>query len=106
MAKKLFVGGVDRNAPADTVKQMLTDEFAKFGEVSDVAVITDRMTGGLRGFAFVEMPNDAEATAAIEGINGTVIEGITFRNITVNEAQPREERPRRDFNRGGYDNNR
>lgn len=64
--------------------------FSNYGEVSSVNLITDRETGRSKGFGFVEMPNDNEAMAAIEGLNGTDLGG---RNINVNQARPREERP-------------
>ena len=67
----------------------LRAEFEAFGSVSKVNLVTDRDTGRPRGFAFVEMDNDSEAKAAIEGLNGKDIAG---RNVTVNEARPREQR--------------
>lgn len=72
--------------------------FEPFGDVSAVHVIMDRETGRARGFAFVEMPSAEEAKEAIENVNGTEICG---RAVTVNEARPREERPRRGGG-GGY----
>lgn len=63
--------------------------FENYGTVSTVNIITDRETGRSKGFGFVEMPNDNEALAAIEGLNGTDLGG---RNINVNQARPREER--------------
>lgn len=63
--------------------------FENFGTVSSVNIIKDRETGRSKGFGFVEMPNDDEAHAAIEGLNGTDMGG---RNINVNAARPREER--------------
>ena len=63
--------------------------FENYGTVSTVNIITDRETGRSKGFGFVEMPNDSEALAAIEGLNGTDLGG---RNINVNQARPREER--------------
>ena len=70
--------------------------FGEYGEVSSANIITDRETGRSRGFGFVEMPNDAEARQAIEALNGTSHDG---RELVVNEARPREERPNR--NGGG-----
>jgi len=75
----------------------LEAEFAAYGAVSKVSVITDRETGRPRGFAFVEMASDAEAQSAIERLNGKDIAG---RNVTVNEARPRESRPRDGGGRG------
>ncbi|MCI0619556.1 RNA-binding protein [Candidatus Wolfebacteria bacterium] len=89
MAKKLFVGGL----PFTTTEQELEEAFAKAGTVVSVAIITDRMTGRSKGFGFVEM-EDADAAAAIDMWNGKEFGG---RNLTVNEARPREERPRRDY---------
>ena len=65
--------------------------FGEYGEVSSANIITDRETGRSRGFGFVEMPNDAEARQAIEALNGQDLGG---RKAVVNEARPREERPR------------
>lgn len=63
--------------------------FENYGTVDSVNLITDKETGRSKGFGFVEMPNDNEARAAIEGLNGTDLGG---RNINVNMARPREER--------------
>ena len=67
----------------------VTAAFKNYGEVSSVRIITDRDTGRSKGYGFVEMPNDNEATAAIEGLNGSALDG---RNINVNQARPREDR--------------
>lgn len=72
--------------------QSLEELFAQFGEVASARVITDRSSGRSKGFGFVEMPNDDEANAAIEEYNDKEIDG---RKLRVNEARPREERPRR-----------
>ncbi|MAX23550.1 MAG: RNA-binding protein [Phycisphaeraceae bacterium] len=80
---KIYVG----NIPFSTTEDSLSAEFGAFGEVEDVALITDRETGRPRGFAFVTMANDEEAKKAIETLNGTEVGG---RTITVNEARPRE----------------
>jgi len=74
----------------------------QFGEVSSVNIITDRMTGQSKGFAFVEM-EDAGAQAAIDKLNQTDLGG---RSITVNEARPREERPAGGPRRGGFGGDR
>ncbi len=87
--KKLFVG----NLPYKTADTDLKDMFSKAGEVSEAVVIMDRERGLSKGFGFVTMTNDAEADAAIEMWNGKDIEG---RALTVNEARPQEDRPRRD----------
>jgi RNA recognition motif-containing protein len=79
---KLYVG----NLSFSTTEEALQNEFSAHGQVEEVAVITDRDTGRPRGFAFVTMSNDGEAQAAIEGLNGTELDG---RTITVNEAKPK-----------------
>lgn len=91
---KLFVGGL----PFATTDEELSELFSAHGTVSYAKVITDRETGRSKGFGFVEFENDDEGKAAEKAMNGTEIGG---RSITVNEARPREERPRRDFNGGG-----
>jgi len=90
MSKKLFVGGLSWN----TSDEGLTDAFAKFGEVSEAKVITDRETGRSRGFGFVTFAEGADADAAMAEMDGSTLDG---RNIRVNEAH---DRPRRD--RGGF----
>jgi len=91
---KLYVG----NMSYSTSETELNDAFAQFGTVSSVNVITDRDTNRPKGFAFVEMSNNAEAQAAIEGLNGKSLGG---RAIVVNEAKPREDRPARTGGNGG-----
>ncbi len=88
MATKLYVGNISYN----TNDNSLRDAFAKFGAVVSAQVLMDKMTGRSRGFGFVEMENDADAQAAINGLNGQDLDG---RNLTVNVARPREERPMR-----------
>jgi cold-inducible RNA-binding protein len=75
----------------------LREAFEQFGEVSSCSVITDKFSGRSKGFAFVEMPNDDEAQAAINALDETELDG---RTIVVKKAEPRENRPPRD-NRGG-----
>ena len=70
----------------------LRDAFAEFGEVSRANVIMDRDTGRSKGFGFVEMPDNAQAEAAINGLNEKPLSG---RAIRGNDARPREDRPRR-----------
>lgn len=94
MAKKLYVGGLSYS----TVENGLKDLFSQAGTVETATVITDRMSGRSKGFGFVEMSTDEEAQKAVEMFNGKELEG---RTITVNEARPMEERPKRDFDRGG-----
>ena len=90
--KKIYVG----NLPFSCDDAELQSMFEPHGAVRSAAVIMDRETGRSRGFGFVEMESDAEASAAIEKLNGTDSGG---RPLTVNEAKPREERPQR---RGGW----
>jgi RNA recognition motif-containing protein len=89
MAKRLYVG----NLSYQTDSSQLQELFAQHGQVISAQVISDRDTGRSKGFGFVEMASDDEATAAINALNGQPFEG---RNITVNEARPREDRG------GGY----
>lgn len=77
------------NLPYTTGDDELRSQFEAFGAVDSATVIKDRDTGRSRGFGFVEMPNDSEAQAAIEELNGTDMGG---RPLTVNEARPRGER--------------
>ncbi len=86
MGNKLYVGNL-----ADSVRdESLQSAFGQFGTVTSAKVRMDRETGRSKGFGFVEMGSDAEAQAAINGMNGQPLEG---RPIVVNEARPREERP-------------
>lgn len=89
MAKKLYVGGLSYS----TNDAGLRAAFEKVGKVLSATVIIDRMSGRSKGFGFVEMENDAEADAGIEMYDGKELDG---RKVTVNEARPMEERPRRD----------
>jgi len=86
VGNKLYVG----NLAYSVRDQDLQDAFAEFGAVSSAKVMMDRETGRSKGFGFVEMGSDAEAQAAINGLNGQPVAG---RAIVVNEARPREERP-------------
>ena len=79
---KIYVGNLNFQSGED----QLRDLFAEFGEIEEVAVITDRDTGRPRGFAFVSMPDDSQAQAAIEALNGKEFDE---RTLTVNEARPR-----------------
>ena len=85
---KIYVGNLSY-ASAD---EDLRKAFEQFGTVDSVDVISDRGTGRSRGFGFVEMGDEAQARAAIEGLNGKELDG---RNINVNEARPRPDRPER-----------
>ena len=92
---RIYVG----NLSFRTTQQELEDLFTNYGSVQEAAVVTDRETGRSRGFGFITMPEDTEANAAIEGLNGTEIEG---RTLTVNEARPKTDRPRSGGGGGGY----
>ena len=83
--KKLYVGGLPYSVSESDLNQL----FSPHGTVESANVITDRDTGRSKGFGFVEMSAQSEAEAAMEALNGTDLEG---RNITVNEAKPRENR--------------
>ncbi len=95
MAKKLYVG----NLAWATTDESLKNAFAAAGQVESATVITDKMSGRSRGFGFVEMANDDEATKAIEMFNGKDLDG---RKITVNEARPMEARAPRGESRGNW----
>ena len=86
----IYVG----NLSYGTTDQSLEEVFTEFGAVSSSRVITDRDTGRSKGFGFVEMADDGEANTAIEDLNDKEIDG---RKLRVNEARPREERPRRRY---------
>jgi RNA recognition motif-containing protein len=86
MGNKLYVG----NLAYSVRDESLQSAFGQFGTVTSAKVMMDRETGRSKGFGFVEMGSDAEAQAAINGMNGQPLEG---RPIVVNEARPREERP-------------
>ena len=81
--KSLFVG----NMSFQTTESELRELFAPFGQVTRVHMAMDRETGRARGFAFIEMPNDAEAAAAMTALDGKEVGG---RNLKVNEARPKE----------------
>ena len=76
------------NLSYDVTEEDLRQAFESFGQISAVRVITDRDSGRSKGFGFVEMPNDTEAQAAINGLNGQDLQG---RTLKVNEARPRSE---------------
>jgi RNA recognition motif-containing protein len=94
MAKKLYVGNLSYSVTNETLEQM----FAPHGVVTSAQVIMDRESGRSKGFGFVEMENAAEADAAIAALDGQQNGG---RALKVNEAKPREERPRSGGG-GGY----
>src|SRR5215469_7936262 len=102
MNTKLFVGNLSFN----TTENDLQDAFAAHGVVTEANLMTDRATGRPRGFAFVTMSSPEEAQKAIDAMNGANLDG---RNLTVNEARPKEERAgggggyRGGHDRGGHD---
>ncbi len=82
----IYVGNLAYSVTQDELR----DVFGAYGEIANVNLITDRFTGQSKGFGFVEMPNNAEADAAIKALNDTPLKG---RNLKVNQAKPRSERP-------------
>lgn len=87
MGNKLYVG----NLPYQVRDSDLEQTFSQFGSVTSAKVMMERETGRSKGFGFVEMGSDAEAQAAISGMNGQSLGG---RSVVVNEARPMEQRPR------------
>ncbi|PKL42012.1 MAG: RNA-binding protein [Candidatus Riflebacteria bacterium HGW-Riflebacteria-1] len=94
---KIYVGNLPYSATEEQLKAM----FSKHGEVATASIIIDRDTGRSKGFGFVEMPDDSKAGQAIQALNEVAMDG---RNLKVNEARPKEERPRNSSggDRGGY----
>lgn len=92
MSSKLYVG----NLSYDVDDAMLERHFSSFGTVNSAQVVMDRETGRSKGFGFVEMASADEARAAMEELDGTDFEG---RGLRIDEARPRNDRPRRDNNR-------
>ena len=100
MGKKLYCGNLSFGVSSSDLEQLCSE----FGTVESAQVISDRDTGRSKGFGFVEFANDADAQAAIASLNGREHDG---RTLTVNEARPREDRPRGQRGhsgggRGGY----
>ena len=95
MSKNIYVGNLPFTTTADDLRQA----FETYGTVNSSEVITDRETGRSRGFGFVEMADASQADAAVAALSGADMGG---RTLTVNEARPREERPRRTGGGGGY----
>src|SRR3954469_2537951 len=93
MGSKLYVGNLSYNTTSSDLEQV----FGQHGTVQSAEIISDRDTGRSKGFGFVQMGSDEEAQAVIAALNGQENDG---RNLTVNEAKPREERPR--GGGGGY----
>jgi hypothetical protein len=94
MGNKLYVG----NLPYQMRDSDLEQAFGQFGQVTSAKVMMERETGRSKGFGFVEMASDAEAQAAINGMNGQPLGG---RSVVVNEARPMEQRPRTGGGGGG-----
>ena len=94
MGKKLYVGNLSFGVDSSGLEEL----FGQFGSVQSAQVISDRDTGRSKGFGFVEMSSESEASSAIEALNGREHEG---RALTVNEAKPREDRPRGGGGGGG-----
>ncbi|MEJ2603488.1 MAG: RNA-binding protein [Gammaproteobacteria bacterium] len=84
----IYVGNLAYSVTSDDLRAV----FAEYGEVSSCNVIMDKFSGRSKGFGFVEMPDASAATAAIEALNEQDLQG---RNMRVNEARPREDRPQR-----------
>ena len=95
MENRLYVG----NLPFSTTDEDLKQAFSAHGTVTEVAIISDRVTGRSRGFAFVTMSSPDEANAAVSGMHGKDFGG---RNLTVNVARPRDERGPGGGGGGGY----
>jgi len=91
----IYVG----NLAYSVTEEELRDAFGAYGEISSCSLISDKFTGQSKGFGFVEMPNNSEADAAIKALNETPLKG---RNIKVNQAKPRGERPSRGGGGGGH----
>lgn len=85
--RRLFVGSL----PYDVTQEKLQEIFSAVGNVESAEVVTDKFTGRSNGFGFVEMATEEDTQKAIQELNGKEVSG---RNIVVNEARPREERPR------------
>lgn len=90
----VYVGNLSYDMSEDDLRA----EFSPFGEVDSARIISDRDTGRSKGFGFVEMPNDDEARKAMDALNGKDVGG---RQLKVNEARPKEDRPRRTGGFGG-----
>src|ERR1700677_1704985 len=95
MGKKLYVGNMSYDMDSSGLQEL----FSAHGTVQSAEIISDRETGRSKGFGFVQMGSDEEAQAAIAALNGQEHEG---RPLTVNEAKPREDRPRGGGGGGGY----
>jgi RNA recognition motif-containing protein len=90
----IYVGNLSREVTEDDLKQA----FEAFGKVDTIAIIKDKVSGEPKGFAFIEMPDSAEAQAAMTGLNGKELKS---RAMTVNEAKPKSDN-KKSGGRGGY----
>ncbi len=90
----IYVGNLAYSVTEDDLREA----FASYGEISSCSLVTDKFSGQSKGFGFVEMPNNSEADSAIKGLNETSLKG---RNMKVNQAKPRGERPARGSGYGG-----
>lgn len=99
MAKKLYVGNLSFNTTEAEIREL----FSQVGEIESIALITDRETGRMKGFGFVEMGSEEGCREAIKRFNGYT---LNERALTVNEARPREERSGGGFGGGGFGGNR
>ena len=86
----IYVGNLSYDVTEDEVR----DIFSPHGEISSLSIIKDKYSGQSKGFGFIEMPNQAEAEEAIKALNESELKG---RNIKVNQAKPKEERPKRRY---------
>ena len=92
--KNIYVG----NLPFETTQSQLEELFAPFGQIQSARIVMDRETGRSRGFAFVQMGQDSDADQAISALNETDFNG---KRLRINEARPREDRPRTGGHTGG-----
>jgi RNA recognition motif-containing protein len=95
MSSRLYVGNLSFNSTTESVREA----FTQHGTVTDVHVVTDRQTGQSRGFAFVTMGDDAQASKAIQAMNGAMLDG---RPLRVNEAEARPQRSGGGGGGGGF----
>ena len=86
---KIYVG----NMPYSVTNEDLSDMFKEYGDLDEATIVMDRESGRSKGFGFVDMPNNSDADRAIKELNGTQLGG---RALVVNQARPRESRPRRE----------
>lgn len=87
---QIYVGNMNYRTTAEDINKL----FSQYGEVESVKLVSDRETGRAKGFGFVTMNNDSDAKEAIEALNDKEFDGRTLR---INEAKPREEKPRRSY---------